>query len=214
MRPRSSTQNDQKRSRVAHRFLYPWSLVEMKLSPVGISSLIFAVALSVNAFAQAPVAAPAATPAAPTATTAPAAATAAPSTAPAAAKAPAPAPEKKASAPAAAGAMEGKIAHYGSKFNGRKTACGVIFNAKAMTMASKSLPCGTMVKVTNLKNKKSVIVMVTDRGPSTPDRIGDVTTAAARKLGMTGPGVIEAKLSISKAGGKGKKKMMKKAKKK
>jgi rare lipoprotein A len=185
----------------------------MKLSPVGISSLIFGIALSLNAFAQAPAAAPTAAPAAAPAA-APSAPPAAATTAPAPAKAMAAAPEKKAAAPAAAGAMEGKIAHYGSKFNGRKTACGMIFNAKAMTMASKSLACGTMVKVTNLANKKSVIVKVTDRGPSTPDRIGDVTTAAARKLGMTGPGVIEAKLSISKAGGKGKKKMMKKAKKK
>jgi rare lipoprotein A len=189
----------------AHRFLYPWSLVEMKLFPVGVSSLVFGLALSLNALAQAPAAAPAATPA-------PAAAPAAPAPAPAAA--PVAAPEKKAAAPAAVGAMEGKIAHYGSKFNGRKTACGVVFNAKAMTMASKSIPCGTMVKVTNVKNKKSVIVKVTDRGPSTPDRIGDVTTAAARKLGMTGAGVIEAKLSISKAGGKGKKKLTKKTKKK
>jgi rare lipoprotein A len=196
-------------NQVAHRFFYPWSFVEMKSSLVGISSLIFGIALSVNALAQAP-AAPATAPAAPVpAAPAPAATPAAPAAAPAAT-----AEKKPAAAPAAAGAMEGKIAHYGSKFNGRKTACGVTFNANAMTMASKSIPCGTMVKVTNLKNKKSVIVKVTDRGPSTPDRIADVTTAAARKLGMTKAGVIDAKLEVRKAGSKGKKKMIKKAKKK
>ncbi len=186
----------------------------MKSSLVGISSLIIGIALSVNALAQAPA------PAAPaTAPVAPAPASPAPTVTPAApaasaAKPAAPAEKKAVAAPVAAGTMEGKIAHYGRKFNGRKTACGVSFNANAMTMASKSLPCGTMVKVTNLKNKKSVIVKVTDRGPSTPDRIADVTTAAARKLGMTKAGVIDAKLEVRKAGSKGKKKVMKKAKNK
>jgi rare lipoprotein A len=186
----------------------------MKSSLVGISSLILGIALSVNALAQAP--APAAPVAPATAPVAPVPAAPAPAATPAApAAAPAATAEKKpAAAPAAAGAMEGKIAHYGRKFNGRKTACGVTFNANAMTMASKSIACGTMVKVTNLKNKKSVIVKVTDRGPSTPDRIADVTTAAARKLGMTKAGVIDAKLEVRKAGAKAKKKMIKKAKKK
>jgi rare lipoprotein A len=183
----------------------------MKSSVVGISSLILGIALSVNALAQAPAspqpaAAPTAPAAAPSAAPAPAAAPSA------AAPAPAASDVKKPVAAAAADAMEGKIAHYGRKFNGRTTACGVKFNANAMTMASNSLPCGTMVKVTNQKNKKSVIVKVTDRGPSTPGRIADVTTAAARKLGMTKAGVIEAKLEIRQAGAKGKKKMMKKAK--
>ncbi len=186
----------------------------MKSSFLGFSSLVFGIALSVNALAQAP--APAAPSSAPVA---PAPASPAPAVTPAAPAAPATAPavkaeKKPAAAPVAAGAMEGKIAHYGRKFNGRKTACGVTFNANAMTMASKSIPCGTMVKVTNLKNKKSVIVKVTDRGPSTPDRIADVTTAAAHKLGMTQAGVIDAKLEVRKAGSKGQKKTMKKAKKK
>ena len=47
-----------------------------------------------------------------------------------------------------------------------------------MTMAHKTLPFGTLVKVTNLGNKRSVVVRVNDRGPSTPDRVGDLTTAA------------------------------------
>jgi rare lipoprotein A len=173
----------------------------MKFSFVGFSGLVMGFALSVNALAQAPaapaVAAPAATPV------------------PAQAPTVAPAADKKAAAPvvaAASNAMEGKVAHYGARFHGRTTACGSKFNANAMTMAHKSLPCGTMVKVTNLKNKKAVIVKVTDRGPATPGRIADVSTGAGRKLGMIQAGVIDAKLEIRKAGVKGKK-AMKKAKK-
>ena len=121
--------------------------------------------------------------------------TAAPAAAPAAA-APAakaaPAPEKAASGDVS----EGKVAHYGRKFNGRKTASGERFNAGAMTMAHKTLPFGTLVKVTNLGNKRSVVVRVNDRGPSTPDRVGDLTTAAGKKIRMTRSGVVDAKLEV------------------
>ncbi len=116
------------------------------------------------------------------------------------ASAPAPiaAPAPKMAAPAAASgdASEGKVAHYGAKFNGRKTASGEVFNVEAMTMAHKTLPFGTRVKVTNLANKKSVVVRVNDRGPSSPDRIGDLTTGAARKIGMTKAGVVDARLEV------------------
>lgn len=117
-----------------------------------------------------------------------------------AAKAPA-ASAAKAAAPAPAAdagekVSEGKVAHYGRKFNGRKTASGQRFNAGAMTMAHKTLPFGTLVKVTNLANKRSVVVRVNDRGPTADDRIGDLTTAAARKIKMTHAGVIQAKLEV------------------
>ena len=91
---------------------------------------------------------------------------------------------------------EGKVAHYGRKFNGRKTASGERFNAGAMTMAHKTLPFGTLVKVTNLANKRSVVVRVNDRGPSTPDRVGDLTTAAGKKIRMMRSGVVDAKLEV------------------
>ena len=143
--------------------------------------------------------------------------------APAAAAAPAAATEPAAPAKAAAkaavkavagDASEGKVAFYGRKFAGRKTASGERFNPNAMTMAHKTLPFGTLVRVTNLKTKRSVVVRVNDRGPSTPDRIGDVTSAAATKLKMRRAGVIDAKLEVvgMKKMGKGKK-MMKRAKK-
>jgi rare lipoprotein A len=103
---------------------------------------------------------------------------------------------------AAADATQGKVAHYGAKFNGRKTASGEVFNSNAMTMAHKTLPFGTRVKVTNVANGKSVVVRVNDRGPSTPDRVGDLTTGAARKIGMTKAGVVEAKLEVVGSGAK------------
>jgi rare lipoprotein A len=109
--------------------------------------------------------------------------------------APAPAPVAAQAAPAAE-ATQGKVAHYGAKFNGRKTASGEVFNSNAMTMAHKTLPFGTRVKVTNIANGKSVVVRVNDRGPSTPDRVGDLTTGAARKIGMTKAGVVEARLEV------------------
>ena len=113
------------------------------------------------------------------------------------------APEPTATAPApvapasASGATEsGKLAWYGRKFAGRKTASGEAYNPNALTMAHKTLPFGTLVKVTNPKNGKSVTLRVNDRGPTQGDRVGDVSQAAARKLGMTRSGVIDAELAV------------------
>lgn len=100
----------------------------------------------------------------------------------------------------ASDALEGKIAYYGHKFAGRKTASGQRFNPNELTMAHKTLPFGSQVRVTNLKNNKSVMVRVNDRGPTTPDRIGDLSLAAARKIGMVRSGVVEAKLEVVSMG--------------
>ena len=108
----------------------------------------------------------------------------------------APAPAAKPAAAAPADADQGKLAWYDRKFAGRKTASGEHFNPGALTMAHKTLPFGTRVKVTNVKNNRSVVVRVNDRGPSQPDRIGDVSQAAAAKLRMTRSGVIDAKLEV------------------
>ena len=91
---------------------------------------------------------------------------------------------------------EGKVAYYGKRFAGRKTASGKKFNPGAMTMAHKSLPFGTKVRVTNLKNNKSVVVRVNDRGPTTADRVGDLSLAAAKKIRMVRAGVIDAELEV------------------
>ena len=121
----------------------------------------------------------------------------APPKTPAAAAAPAPA-----AAPAAASGDEGKLAYYGRKFAGRKTASGQRFDPNAMTMAHKTLPFGSRVKVTNLVNQRSVVLRVNDRGPFTPDRIGDVSAGAARKLGMLRAGVVNARLEVLGSGAK------------
>lgn len=101
-----------------------------------------------------------------------------------------------AAAPASPDASEGKVAYYGRKFQGRKTANGERFDASALTMAHKTLPFGTMVRVTHLKNKRSVVVRVNDRGPSTADRIGDLSLAAASRLHMVRAGVAEVRLDV------------------
>ena len=111
---------------------------------------------------------------------------------------------KAAAAAGSSDAMSGKLAYYGRKFAGRKTASGQRFNPGAMTMAHKTLPFGTLVKVTNTQNKRSVVVRVKDRGPSTADRIGDVSRAAAVRLKMLRSGVTEATLEVV---GQGKAKM-------
>ena len=114
----------------------------------------------------------------------------------ASAPAAAPAPAAKPAAAAPADADQGKLSWYGRKFAGRKTASGEPFNPGALTMAHKSLPFGTRVKVTNVKNNRSAVVRVNDRGPTQPDRIGDLSQAAAAKLRMTRSGVIDAKLEV------------------
>jgi rare lipoprotein A len=112
------------------------------------------------------------------------------------ASASAPATAAAAAARAATASESGKIAWYGKKFAGRKTASGEAYNPEALTMAHKTLPFGTLVKVTNPKNNKSVTLRVNDRGPTQSDRVGDVSQAAARKLGMVKSGVIDAELVV------------------
>jgi rare lipoprotein A len=97
---------------------------------------------------------------------------------------------------AAAASESGKLAWYGRKFAGRKTASGEAYNPYALTMAHQTLPFGTRVKVTNPANGKSVVLRVNDRGPTQADRVGDVSLAAARQLGMVKAGVIDAELSV------------------
>ncbi len=90
----------------------------------------------------------------------------------------------------------GRLAWYGKRFAGRRTASGQRFDPAALTMAHRSLPFGTKVKVTNVANGRSVVVRVNDRGPTQPDRIGDVSQAAARSLGMLRSGVVDAELEV------------------
>ena len=79
-------------------------------------------------------------------------------------------------------AMAGIASWYGPGFHGKRTASGSIYNMYALTAAHKSLPFGSKVKVTNLKNMKSVTVKITDRGPFTPGRIIDLSKKANQTI--------------------------------
>ena len=85
---------------------------------------------------------------------------------------------------------------YGNDLAGKKTASGELFDPTALTMAHRTLPFGTHVRVTNLENQRSVEVVVNDRGPFVSGRIADLSEAAARRIGMVSDGVVEARLDI------------------
>ena len=84
---------------------------------------------------------------------------------------------------------KGKASYYAGKFKGRKMADGSRMNPNANIAASKTLPLGTTVRVTNLENNKSEVVEIRDRGPYVKDRIVDVTPKVAEKLDMKEDGV-------------------------
>ncbi|MCC7082223.1 MAG: septal ring lytic transglycosylase RlpA family protein [Burkholderiales bacterium] len=90
----------------------------------------------------------------------------------------------------------GRISMYGKAFSGKKTASGKPFDPAALTMAHRTLPFGTRVRVTNLENRRSVEVVVNDRGPFVSGRIADVSQAAARRLDMAANGVVEGFLDV------------------
>jgi rare lipoprotein A len=80
----------------------------------------------------------------------------------------------------------GRASWYGSAFQGQATASGELFNMNSMTCAHRSLPLGTTVLVTNLRNHRSVLVRVNDRGPVPESRVVDLSYAAAKLLGFRG----------------------------
>jgi rare lipoprotein A len=84
---------------------------------------------------------------------------------------------------------EGLASWYGPEFHGKATSCGEPYDMYAMTAAHKTLPMGTNVKVTNLRNGRSVILRVNDRGPFVSGRIIDLSCRAAQELGSATPGL-------------------------
>ncbi len=80
----------------------------------------------------------------------------------------------------------GRASWYGSAFQGQATASGEPFNMNSMTCAHRSLPLGASVLVTNLRNHRSVMVRVNDRGPVPESRVIDLSYAAAKMLGFHG----------------------------
>ncbi len=93
--------------------------------------------------------------------------------------------------------VTGKATYYHSKFNGRRTTSGEVFNNKKLTAAHLKLPFGTMVMVTNVDNGRSVEVRVNDRGPHSKFYIIDLSQAAAKQIGMFGKGVANVEISYT-----------------
>jgi rare lipoprotein A len=95
---------------------------------------------------------------------------------------------------------EGKASFYADRFHGRLTANGERFNMYALTAAHKSLPFGSIVKVTNLDNGKEVVVRINDRGPFIKGRVIDLSLEAAKEIDMIRDGVTKVRLEAYETG--------------
>jgi rare lipoprotein A (peptidoglycan hydrolase) len=94
------------------------------------------------------------------------------------------------------GEMEGIASWYGVDFHGHLTANGEIYNMYDMTAAHKTLPLGTVVKVTSLDTSKSVEVRINDRGPYVKGRIIDLSKSAGKAIGISSDGTTRVKLEV------------------
>jgi rare lipoprotein A len=93
-------------------------------------------------------------------------------------------------------AGQGEASYYGAELAGNRTASGERFDPRAFTCAHRSLPIGTMLRVTNLANGRSVLVRVNDRGPFARSRILDMSLAAARDIDMVRAGKARVRLEV------------------
>lgn len=93
-------------------------------------------------------------------------------------------------------ALTGKASWYGKDFHNKATASGLSYDMHTFTAAHRTLPIGTIVKVTDQHNGKSALVCVTDRGPFIKGRIIDVSYAAAKQLGLSKRGVGKVELEV------------------
>ena len=92
--------------------------------------------------------------------------------------------------------LKGIASYYANEFVGRKTASGEIYVHEKLTCAHRTLPFGTLLKVTNTTTKKSIILKVNDRGPFSPNRIIDVSKSAADSLGFIKSGTTEVTIEL------------------
>src|SRR5579871_121762 len=92
--------------------------------------------------------------------------------------------------------LYGYASWYGYPYHGRKTASGEVYDMYQMTAAHKTLPLGSLVRVTNQDNGREVEVLINDRGPFVEGRVIDLSYAAAKEIQMVGPGVALVKLSV------------------
>jgi rare lipoprotein A len=93
-------------------------------------------------------------------------------------------------------AETGNASWYGTAHHGQRTASGERFDMHALTAAHRTLPFGTIVRVTDLRSRKFVNVRINDRGPLRRDRIIDLSYEAARKLGITERGTARVELTV------------------
>ena len=98
--------------------------------------------------------------------------------------------------PVVGGVQAGVASWYGPGFHGRPTASGEVFDQHELTAAHPSLPLGTRAMVTNLENGRAVEVRINDRGPFVDGRVIDLSYAAARSLGMIGPGTARVRIEV------------------
>lgn len=92
--------------------------------------------------------------------------------------------------------LEGVASFYADDYHGRQTSNGEVFDMNDLTAAHRTFPFGTKVRVTNLENKKSVVVRVNDRGPFKEGRIIDLSLAAAKELDLIKTGTAKVKLEV------------------
>lgn len=109
---------------------------------------------------------------------------------------PPPAPQSTPAAGVPESPETGIASWYGHPYHGRASASGEIYDMEQMTAAHRTLPFGTMVRVHDLDNEKSVVVRINDRGPFVDGRIIDLSHAAARAIEMIGPGIARVRLEI------------------
>jgi rare lipoprotein A len=91
---------------------------------------------------------------------------------------------------------EGEASWYGTKFHGRRTSNGEVFDMYAMTAAHKTLPIPCYAKITNLENGRTAVVRINDRGPFHSDRLIDLSFAAATKLGYMNKGTARVRIEV------------------
>jgi len=96
--------------------------------------------------------------------------------------------------------QRGLASWYGEKFHGRPTASGEIYDMHGMTAAHKDLPLGTVIEVRNLDNGRKLRLRVNDRGPFVRGRIVDLSYAAAKELGVVGPGTAPVEIEVLEIG--------------
>jgi rare lipoprotein A len=90
----------------------------------------------------------------------------------------------------------GNASFYHDKFHGRETSNGEVYDKDDFTAAHKTYPFNTILLVTNKKNNKSVVVRINDRGPFKRSRVLDLSSAAAKKIGMVPYGVVPVKIKV------------------